>query len=327
MTGRGRCATAALAAALLAASPAAALACDFCLLSQGASPLDTLGGSGLKLAERYTLLSQTYRGTEKVANPGARETHWTTEVTGFTSPTPRFTLLAVLPVRSGTTTGELELAPDGTPAGLDESGAGSATGLGDVALIGRQTILSSDEGGSTTRVAGLLGVKFPTGRTDARTSDGTGYLDSHLQPGTGSTDVLLGLSFSHALNRFSVTANFLGTLPGEGKFGDTRHRFGSALNYDAAGAYRVYPSASSPRDPQLFLSLGVSGEVRARETVDGVQDENSGGNTVYLTPGLKLDLRPHWVVEVSWQAAVYHHLNGTQLGETGKVFGGVTYLL
>jgi hypothetical protein len=53
---------------------------------------------------------------------------------------------------------------------------------------------------------------------------------------------------------------------------------------------------------------------------------DSGGNTVYLSPGMQLVLAPYWVIELSYQYAVYHHLQGTQLGETYKAIGGVTYL-
>ena len=55
-------------------------------------------------------------------------------------------------------------------------------------------------------------------------------------------------------------------------------------------------------------------------------DPDSGGNTVYLTPGIQVVLVPHWVIELSYQHAIYHDLNGTQLGETYKAITGVTYL-
>jgi hypothetical protein len=175
-------------------------------------------------------------------------------------------------------------------------------------------------------MAGLAGIKFSTGRTNAKTSDGAEYLDSHLQAGTGSTDYLIGLSYSHSLQRFSVSANMLGTITTAGKFGDTKHEFGNALNYDVSGKFRVYPEAFSPQKPQLFFALGVNGEIREREKITGDSVDDSGGNTVYLSPGIQLVLVPHWVIELSYQHAIYHNLNGTQLGETYKAIEGVTYL-
>jgi hypothetical protein len=47
-------------------------ACDFCLLSQGISPLDTMKGTGIKVSERYTVLDQVYQGTREKTNPGRK---------------------------------------------------------------------------------------------------------------------------------------------------------------------------------------------------------------------------------------------------------------
>jgi len=325
-TGRRLTAVFAAAGVLVLAQSVTGWGCDFCLLSQGVSPLDTIKGDGIRITERYTLLDRVYRGTERLPEAGAREEHWTTEVTGFYSPRPHLTLLAVVPYRIGKTTGELSLNPDGTVAGLDAAGAGSAAGIGDVTLLGRYTFVAADRPASTTRIAAQIGVKLATGRTDALTDDGDEFLDSHLQPGTGSTDVLLGLSLSHALKRLSFAVNLLGTLPGEGEYGDTKHQFGDALNYDVSAKYRLYPGPAQPRSPQVFAVLGVNGETRAKEKIDGVTEENSGGTALYVAPGLQLTLPPHWVLDLTYQAAAYHNLGGTQLGETSKTVGGVTYL-
>ncbi len=208
-------------------------------------------GNGIKVSERYTLLDQVYQGTSKQANPGVKEEHWTTELTGFYGMTPEFMVLAVVPYKTGKTSGELDRTTD--PVGLDTAGAGNASGIGDVALMGRYTFLKHENPETTDIFAGLFGVKFATGKTDARTADGAEFLDSHLQPGTGSTDYLLGLSYSHSLSRFSVSANILGTITTAGKFGDTKHQFGNSLNYDVTGKYRVYPEVFSPMKPQFFV--------------------------------------------------------------------------
>lgn len=302
----------------------AGFACDFCLLSQGISPLDTMKGTGIKISERYTLLDQVYQGASEKANPGAKETHWTTELTGFYGMTPDFMVLAVIPYKYGRTTGEVDMTM--MPPMLDTTMAGDASGLGDVALMGRYTFLKQENPDTTNVLAGLVGIKFSTGKTNARTSDGMSYLDSHLQPGTGSTDYLLGLSYSHSLDRLSFSANLLGTIAGSGKFGTTQHEFGNSMNYDVTAKYRLIPEAFSPMKPQLFAALGINGEVREREKEDHVTVPDSGGNTIYLSPGLQVVLAPHWIVEASYQHAIYHKLNGTQLGETYKAIAGVTYL-
>ncbi len=296
-------------------------ACDFCLLSQGISPLDTMKGSGIKISERYSVLDQIYSGTDKQLNQGVKEVHSTTELTGFYGITPDFMLLGVVPFKYGRTTGDP--MPDGSP---DTTMAGNASGLGDAALLARYSFLKKETPDTTTVMAALVGIKIPTGRTNARTADGMMYLDSHLQPGTGSTDYLLGLSFSHSLARFSVSANLLGTIPGSGKFGTTQHEFGNSLNYDVTAKYRLIPGEFSPMKPQLFAALGINGEARAREKEDHITVPDSGGNTVFLSPGLQLVLAPDWIADLSYQRAIYHNLYGTQLGDTYKVITAVTYL-
>ncbi|MBI5327758.1 MAG: hypothetical protein HZB80_05645 [Deltaproteobacteria bacterium] len=89
-------------------------ACDFCILSQGISPLETFKGAGIRVNERYTLLNSIYKGTEKITNPGAKEEYWTTEITGFYGITENLMLLGAVPYKKTSMNGELMVNPDGT---------------------------------------------------------------------------------------------------------------------------------------------------------------------------------------------------------------------
>jgi hypothetical protein len=309
----------------LAALPSAGAA-DFSLLFPGIAPLETISGTGVRLSEQYAVLQQVRRGSERLANPGAHETHFQTELSGFTSLTPRLTLVAVVPYRKGDANGELVIEPDGSVQAYDAGGGGGAAGIGDVTLLARYTVLDTAGPGRGTRLAVLGGVKLPTGDTDARTDDGAEYLDSRIQPGSGSTDAVLGVSLAHQVERLSLSANLLGNLPGDGEAGDRRHRFGKALAYDLTGKYRVYRGDVAGRDLRCCLSLGLNGEWRGRDRFDGAIEEDSGGNTVYLAPGLMVALTAHWVFDLSYQRAVHHQLKGTQLAETRKLTGGIAYL-
>lgn len=314
---------------LIAVVAAKAEACDFCMLSQGISPLETVKGAGIRVNERYTLLNSIYNGTNEVDNRSAKglsakEEYWTTEITGFYSITEDVMLLTVLPYKKTKMDGHFHVHKDGSYGWHADKG--EETGLGDIAVMGRYTFFKTHTIDTTISFAGLLGVKFPTGKTNGKTDDGMEYLDSHLQLGTGSTDFLMGLSMSHIVQRFSISANLLDVIPTEGKAGDTKHQFGNTLNYDLTAKYRVYPAEFAPLSAQLFFSIGLNGELRQREKVNGVEDVNSGGHTIYLTPGVQVVAAPHWVFEFSYQHPVYHNLYGTQLGEDYKVNGAVTYL-
>ena len=307
----------------LALLPATGMACEFCLLSQGISPLQTLNGAGLRVNHRYSLLDEVYQGSREVPNEGAEERFWTTEVSGFYGITDNLLLMATLPIRQTEGIGEVGSGPDGDAE--FEAARGGASDIGDLSLLGRYTVFKHHTLAATTLLAVTAGVKLPSGSTDSRGDSGE-FLDAHLQTGTGSTDFLVGLAASHALGRFSVAANLLAAIPGKGEFGQTEHQFGESLNYDLTAKYRLLPQTPGASAMQWFISLGLNGEWRAQEQEEGATVGDSGGHVLYLTPGVQVVLGTHWIVEASFQQAVQHDLDGVQLGETYKISGGVTYL-
>ena len=302
------------------------LACDFCLLSQGISPLETISGAGgIRINQRYTMLNSVYKGTKDVTpETKPKEEYWTTEVTGFYSIAEDMMLLAIVPLKKNTLDGHLHVHSDGDIEVEDVKG--DVRGLGDIALIGRYTFLKKHTIDTTTAIAGLFGVKLPTGKTDAKTSDGAEYLDAHLQLGTGATDFIFGLSLNLAVQRLSLSANILDAVHTEGKAGDKTYQFGNIINYDVTGKYRVHPGELTPERNQWFLAFGINGELRDKEKEGGITVDNSGGHTIYLTPGIQVVAAPHWVVEALYYHPMYHDLYGTQTGENYKVSTGLTYM-
>lgn len=288
-------------------------ACDYCLLTQGLSPLQTTTGLGIRIDERYTVLSDVYDGKDKVDNPGNKETHLTTQVTGFYAINPDLTALVVVPYVRRTM--------------KEENVEGKATGLGDIALMGRYIFYKRHELSSTTLLAGQAGVKFPTGATDKKDDVGD-VMDAHIQPGTGSTDLLLGVNLSHASGRFTLATNLLYFINGEGETGDEKHEFGDMLNYDVAGIYRIYPAM--PPGLTVSLALGIAGEWRDKEKEDGV-DIGLNGHVVYLNTGLLLIPGPKWIAELNYRPAIYHDLpvitgGEEQMGEDYKATLSLTRL-
>jgi hypothetical protein len=268
---------------------------------------------GLRVDERYVVLDKLYNGTEKAPNPGNKETHLVTQFTGFYTVNPDLTILGVVPyVRR--TTKEWDAAEM-------TFNKGNSSGLGDISLFGRYAFFSRHDLDSTTIVAGLAGVKLPTGATNARNDMGV-YMDSHIQPGTGSTDALLGLNISHSVDRFTLAANALYGVRNEGAAGDTKHQFGNGVNYDVTGLYRLYPA--TPPGPTTSIAFGVAGEQRDREKLNGVTMSGSEGHVIYLNTGLLVMPFPRWIMEFNYRPAIYHNLPATtngapQLGEDYKV--------
>jgi hypothetical protein len=293
-------------------------ACEYCMLSQGLSPLQTSTGVGVRLDVRYTVLGDLYDGNNKLDNnPDNKETFLTTQVTGFYAITPELTALLVVPYAKKTMR-EFEEA-------TSEIMTGDATALGDISLLGRYTFLTRHALDSTAVLAGQLGVKFPTGATDKKNDAGE-FMDAHIQPGTGSTDVLLGLNGSYAVGRSTLSSSILYTMPGKGEAGDLSHEFGNSWNYDITGLYRLYPA--TPPGPTVSVALGIAGEQRAAEKTDGVNVGNNG-HVVYLNTGLLYIPAPKWVFEFNYRPAIYHDLppggEGPQLGENSKMVLSATH--
>jgi hypothetical protein len=199
---------------------------------------------------------------------------------------------------------------------------GVAFGLSDITLLGRFQIVRKHALTSTFITAVQAGIRIPTGRTDAKNDEGE-ILDAHIQPGTGAFNYLFGFSTSYAFKRLGAAANGLFSLATEGEVGPDRYEFGNSLNYDAAVRYRL--NSEPLFGFNFFAALGLAGEYRQQELLNGVAVEGTGGNTLYLTPGLQIFYRAV-VFEFSFWRAIHHDLKGEQLGETFKTFAGLTFL-
>ncbi|MBI5407718.1 MAG: transporter [Nitrospirae bacterium] len=294
-------------------------ACEYCLLTQGLSPLQTSTGIGIRIDERYTVLNSMYQGTDKVDNPGNKETFLTTQFTGFYAINPDLAVLVVLPYVRKT----MKEWDEGMGMFME----GKAIGLGDISLMGRYIFYKRHELASTTLFAGQVGIKLPTGATDKKDNMG-GIMDAHIQPGTGSTDLLLGLNLSHATGRFTLATNLLYFINGEGETGDAKHEFGDTLNYDVTGIYRIYPAM--PPGPTVSLALGIAGEWRGDETEDGA-NIGGKGHVVYLNTGILFIPDPQWIAELNYRPAIYHDLpvisgGEEQMGEDYKTALSLTHL-
>lgn len=230
---------------------------------------------------------------------------------------------------------------------------GDSAGLGDMTVLGQARFFNNAASG--TEVALLLGVRLPTGRTDVRDRQGVRF-ETEFQPGSGSVDPLLGMAFTQRFGAWSFDSNVLYAFAGEGA---QQTNLGDRFQYNAAVSYRLLGSALAPaltiapvhlrtrpqgRDghshkhdhshshdeapakatPQWIVDvvLELNGEWHDKQVVAGVVDPNSGGNTVYLAPGLRVG---YGSVSgfASVGAPVVNHMNGLQSKPDYRVVTGV----
>lgn len=180
-------------------------------------------------------------------------------------------------------------------------------GPGDLTIMGRYTAYESNAPGRTFRLAPFLGVKAPTGRDDAR--DSLGRLPSLLQRGTGSWDALGGVVGTYQTLDFQIDSqvSYKGNREASG------FKAGNVTEIDASFQYRLWPQIIGSGVPAFVYGVLEANLVHAeKDRIGGAADPNSGGTTLFLSPGLQYVTRA-WILEAGIQVPVMQNLNGTAL--------------
>lgn len=181
------------------------------------------------------------------------------------------------------------------------------SGIGDLTLLGRYTAYESNGPGRTLRIASFLGIKAPTGQDDA--SDGLGRLPPSLQPGSGAWDGLGGAVLTYQTLGFEIDSQLSYTARREAN----GFQAGNVARFDASLQYRLWPRRLGTGLPAfLYGVLEANLGHASRGRIDGVDDPDSGGTTLFITPGLQYVTR-QWIVEAGLQLPVSQRLNGTAL--------------
>ena len=190
-----------------------------------------------------------------------------------------------------------------------------ASGLGDMRIVARYQTFDPSEG------FGLqLGFKLPTGRfaQDFATGPEAGTpLDRGLQLGTGTTDVLAGMScFLRPLTNLGCFAQALVDQPLHYRDG-----FIPSASLGLNGGIRYLNTSSFT--PQLQLNARWDG----RERGVNADFANSGDTVVYVSPGITAELFHGANVFLFVQLPIYERVNGLQLEPHWLLSLGITYKL
>jgi Putative MetA-pathway of phenol degradation len=282
-------------------------------------------GWRLSLEYDYIHQDQLRSGTRSVSTvPGGNELERETlnrYVTAGLSYSPNsawnINLQVPYVIRTHSTYGELDSAQP-----LPDLSSSRSTSLGDIKLIG------SYQGVLPTHNLGVqLGVKVPTGHygtaVDFNGGPNAGTpLDASLQPGTGSTDVIVGAYYYQAISQdFDVFANaqFQSAVKHHMDQPGNDYRPGNSITVSFGLRYE-----SSPRlVPQLQVNL-----LRKSRDQGALADiESTAGNVAYVSPGLTAQLAARLHVFGFVQVPVYSNLYGYQLFPRYTASVGVSYAL
>ena len=226
---------------------------------------------------------------------------------------------------------------------LEVENFGPADGIGDMTLFGEYRFFNQNH----TELAALFGLTTPTGRTNAHTAQGEPF-DAEFQPGTGAWEPLLGLAWTHHEGKMSFDADVLYSFGTEGiestNLGD-RFQYNFAVSYRlsslGSGEHPMFHGAESHEEgndghhhqdhehestgPSLDLVLELNGEWHAEQVTNGISDPNSGGNTIFLSPGLRLS-QDKWSGFLSVGVPIERDLNGIQSEPDWRIIAGATWL-
>lgn len=204
---------------------------------------------------------------------------------------------------------------------------GDSSGFGDILLMANYRFFKT----KNLDLSVLFGVKAPTGETREKDNDGVRF-ETEFQPGTGSWDYLLGAAVSQTNGLFAYHANILYNKTTEG----SQHtEIGDALSYNAAVTYRLFSEDHSghshqhidtPNEIKWDVSLEVNGETRRENRMSGELEENSGGTTVYLSPGVKVSAG-NFSSFISFGVPVIENNKGMQTDVDSRIVAGLSFAL
>jgi hypothetical protein len=227
---------------------------------------------------------------------------------------------------------------------------GDSAGIGDLTTLFQYRFLNNRVLGMEAAV--LLGAKAPTGRTNNFDDLGERF-EAEFQPGSGGWDGLFGLALTQHLGRWSLDGNILYQYVGTGvqatNLGD-HFRYNAAVSFRAFGwddpddpmhaHAHVVPAGkgkrhshdghthdhgpeAAPKSPfTLDLVLELNGEWHDRQVTAGVVDPNSGGNTIYLSPGVRVGMG-NFAGFASFGVPIANDVNGLQDKPSYRVLAGI----
>jgi hypothetical protein len=194
---------------------------------------------------------------------------------------------------------------DGTPAGYNFN---QFNALGDAKLIvkvGLSAIGLSDDSSSGV----IAGVKVPTGSTDEPFNGAAGgIVDPSLQPGTGSTDLLLGGFYSGGLEKLGWFAQGLWQHAVASQAG---YRPGDAITVNGGLRYADMGQRIVPLFQVNYVHRNIDRGNLVNVEFDG--SPLTGGDLLYLAPGVSATLGAGFSAYGYVQFPVYQDVNGVQL--------------
>jgi hypothetical protein len=191
-------------------------------------------------------------------------------------------------------------------------------GIGDIKVFTRYSLKSPKKGNSYFAIVDL-GLSLPTGDTDKEflidTKKGKiKKIPTGMQLGDGSVDPMIQFAITKLLSNSRLDLSTRYTANQEG---DNDYKKGDEFNYNLAYSYAV--------NKIMDLQVEINGIYSSKNKNYGIENENSGGNIIYITPGIHFKLNKRLIISGGVQLPVYRDLNGSQLSNDYKIVTKLAY--
>jgi hypothetical protein len=225
------------------------------------------------------------------------------------------------------------------PLTSDQLSGATATGLGDIKFI------ASYQGFLPTKNLGVqVGVKLPTGNYGGPSADnadgvvgqgsvgrnpvafgpggnaGSSYLDTSLNVGNGSTDLILGGYYFQPVSQdfdAFINGQYQFSVKQELNQNDADFRPGNQINVSFGLRYEA--------NPQIVPQLQINLTHKTEDTGALADTTDTAGTVAYLSPGITMSATPNTRVYAFLQVPVYSNLSGYQLFPRYTASVGLSY--
>jgi hypothetical protein len=186
--------------------------------------------------------------------------------------------------------------------------------VGDARVLGRRQWRAENMEAQRLDVYGVnFGAKLPTGKTEVRNAQGE-LAERTLQPGSGTTDLLVGGFFRRVLG--SGRSWFADALVQQALDSHEQFKPGRRTGIDLGYRYEA--------SDKLGLMLQLNFLHRQRDSGAQAEPADSGGRFVFLSPGASYVLTEKLQVYGFVQLPLYQYVNGVQLTADWALVAGIS---
>ena len=186
------------------------------------------------------------------------------------------------------------------------------TRIGDTRVLGMYRF--DNEKNPVVNQGLILGLKLPTGSYKVSNADGA-VAERALQPGTGSTDLVLGGYYS-APGIHMDSSWFVQALYQQAVSTKEEYKPGKQLQLNVGYRY--------PLSHDLQALLQINSLIKGKDSGANAEPDLSGSKSVFLSPGLIYSLTHDLQLYSFVQLPIYRFYNGTQLSVDWAFVGGAT---